>query len=317
MCSNSNPDKRKKGFRKRSFDERSRQPASKHYRQSRDRDGRHHLGGSISDPLNLEGLPDDFECPTCVPSPSDGYRKPGDQPSPLPSQLHGDPLNLEEKVPDYSQVMAMCQQHQGINGRKKKVVKKRHRSRQRSKSHSESSEEFSQVQSSSIFNPKAATYCYGNYEKYYGYRNPGVYHDDPRLKLLQKEWFVGKLCLDIGSNSGVLTTTIARNFAPAKITGVEIDKKLVRMAWKNLHRQTVPAVAPDGRPFPKSLVMSCGSLVPHHCDDGSATSSTGYPNNVDYIEVSNSPVMTYSIEYVPTVCTVFFPIVLGQLCTQQ
>ena len=269
----------------RSFDERGRQqPASKHYCRSRDRDGRHHLGGSISDPLNLEGLPDDFECPTCVPSPSDGYRRPGDQPSPLPSQLYGDPLNLEEKVSDYSQVVAKCQ-HQSINGRKKKGVKKRHRSSQRSKSHSESSEEFNLVQSSSNFNPKAATYRYGNYDKYYGYRNPGVYHDDPRLKLLQREWFVGKLCLDIGSNSGVLTSTIARSFAPTKITGIEIDKKLVRMAWKNLHRQTVPAVAPDGRPFPKSFVVSCGPLVPH-CDDGLASSSTGYPNNVDYIEVS-------------------------------
>ena len=120
LCSN--PDKRKKGYRKRSFDERGRQqPASKHYCRSRDRDGRHHLGGSISDPLNLEGLPDDFECPTCVPSPSDGYRRPGDQPSPLPSQLYGDPLNLEEKVSELltGGGKVPAPEHQ--------VVKKRHR----------------------------------------------------------------------------------------------------------------------------------------------------------------------------------------------
>ena len=52
------------------------------------------------------------------------------------------------------------------------------------------------------FNPKGGQYCYGNYDKYYGYRNSGAFEDDPRLGLLKKEWFEGRDCLDIGCNTG-------------------------------------------------------------------------------------------------------------------
>ena len=57
------------------------------------------LGGSVSDPLNLEGGVgelNDGECSTCAPSPA----VPGasDQPSPLPQYLQRDPLNLEGKI---------------------------------------------------------------------------------------------------------------------------------------------------------------------------------------------------------------------------
>ena len=52
------------------------------------------------------------------------------------------------------------------------------------------------------FNPKGSQYCYGNYDKYYGYRNSGAFEEDVRLSLLKKEWFEGKDCLDIGSNTG-------------------------------------------------------------------------------------------------------------------
>lgn len=60
------------------------------------------LGGSVSDPLNLEGdvsskLGDD--CSTCAPSPA-GPEVFG-QPSPLPLHLQHDPLNLEGKSEDF------------------------------------------------------------------------------------------------------------------------------------------------------------------------------------------------------------------------
>ena len=60
------------------------------------------LGGSVSDPLNLEGnasanLGDD--CSTCAPSPA-GPEVFG-QPSPLPLHLQHDPLNLEGKSGDF------------------------------------------------------------------------------------------------------------------------------------------------------------------------------------------------------------------------
>ena len=32
--------------------------------------------------------------------------------------------------------------------------------------------------------------------------------EDPRLKVLRKEWFEGKECLDIGCNNGIITIQI-------------------------------------------------------------------------------------------------------------
>ena len=58
-----------------------------------------------------------------------------------------------------------------------------------------------------VFKPEDQRYCYGNYDMYYGYRcasRGGTVTDvnDPRIALMKKEWFEGKLCLDIGSNTG-------------------------------------------------------------------------------------------------------------------
>ena len=35
--------------------------------------------------------------------------------------------------------------------------------------------------------------------------------EDPRLKVMKKEWFEGKDCLDIGCNSGIITITIGKS----------------------------------------------------------------------------------------------------------
>ena len=83
------------------------------------------------------------------------------------------------------------------------------------------------------FSPKGAQYCYGNYDKYYGYRNSGAFEKDMRLSLLKEEWFKGKDCLDIGSNTGqvcfcmsvCLSVCLSANtyvvyLSPAKCTGV-------------------------------------------------------------------------------------------------
>jgi 7SK snRNA methylphosphate capping enzyme len=54
-------------------------------------------------------------------------------------------------------------------------------------------------------------FIYGNYSKYYGYRNHPNQSafSDPRLECLRKKIdFAGKKCLDIGCNSGYLTVEI-------------------------------------------------------------------------------------------------------------
>lgn len=74
---------------------------------------------------------------------------------------------------------------------------------------------------------------YGNYNKYYGYRNPGC-SEDPRVRVLRSEWFEGKDVLDLGCNSGHLTLYIAKMLRPARILGLDIDSGLVHAARKNI-----------------------------------------------------------------------------------
>lgn len=74
---------------------------------------------------------------------------------------------------------------------------------------------------------------YGNYNKYYGYRNPGA-SEDARIRVLRPEWFEGKDVLDLGCNSGHLTLYIAKMLKPARILGLDIDNALVHAARKNI-----------------------------------------------------------------------------------
>lgn len=96
---------------------------------------RFRLGGSVSDPLNLEGetlanLDDD--CSTCAPSPAGGPEVFG-QPSPLPFHLQHDPLNLEGKSKDFPANKMNKHVHHGLHqhnkhgraGHKKKQGRRR------------------------------------------------------------------------------------------------------------------------------------------------------------------------------------------------
>lgn len=78
-------------------------------------------------------------------------------------------------------------------------------------------------------------YIYGNYNRYYGYRNSNV-SEDVRIVAFRAcpEYFVDKEILDIGCNDGAVTTTVAKEFRPKFITGVDIDKDLIAAARKHL-----------------------------------------------------------------------------------
>ncbi|KAH0889195.1 hypothetical protein HID58_051624 [Brassica napus] len=81
---------------------------------------------------------------------------------------------------------------------------------------------------------KSQEFCpFGNYKNYYGYRISNDMDEDPRLKVMKKEWFQGKDCLDIGCNSGVMTIHIAKKFGCRSILGVDIDSSLIEVArWR-------------------------------------------------------------------------------------
>uniref|UniRef100_UPI00398F8799 7SK snRNA methylphosphate capping enzyme-like n=1 Tax=Pristiophorus japonicus TaxID=55135 RepID=UPI00398F8799 len=138
------------------------------------------------------------------------------------------------------------------------------------------------------FQSKHRRFQYGNYSKYYGYRNPGRC-EDPRLAVLQPAWFKGKDILDLGCNSGHLTLTIAKDLRPARIVGLDIDSALVYTARQNirhfLSEDLLPspgAVGQGPRHFPVSLSRCRGPIAapPVALDRG----ADEFPNNVTFIQ---------------------------------
>jgi 7SK snRNA methylphosphate capping enzyme len=79
-------------------------------------------------------------------------------------------------------------------------------------------------------------YPFGNYRNYYGYRISNDTDEDPRLKVLKKEWFEGKDCLDIGCNSGIMTIHSAKKFGCRSILGVDIDTSRIEDAHWHLRK---------------------------------------------------------------------------------
>ena len=55
-----------------------------------------------------------------------------------------------------------------------------------------------------------------------------------RLAYLNPRWFDDRDVLDIGCNIGHVTLTVARDFNTRSVIGVDIDKKLINIANKNI-----------------------------------------------------------------------------------
>ncbi|XP_048883282.1 7SK snRNA methylphosphate capping enzyme-like isoform X2 [Brienomyrus brachyistius] len=110
---------------------------------------------------------------------------------------------------------------------------------------------------------KERKFQYGNYSKYYGYRNPGLC-EDPRMRVLRSEWFRGKVVLDLGCNTGHLTLSIAKNMQPARILGLDIDGGLVRAARHNIRHFLSELQTQEARRGPRTEHREQGvSTEPH------------------------------------------------------
>lgn len=273
------PRKRLASYGKRKFSSSSSSPIKKRRLDSTNHSRRPSaLHGTRSDPLNLSSKQ---ATPINSTHPILEHRL-GDQPDPLPAQLHHDPLNLEGKIENFDSIVSEFNKRphpQESKRQSSKASKRRKRQRKKSQSESSSNNDSCLPPPSPTYNPDKGVYRYGNYTQYYGYRNKGREGEDPRLKLLKKEWFSDKVILDIGSNTGLLTLAIAREYSPKSITGVDIDGKLVRIAWKNLHRGSVSMVTPSGQAFPKSLTMRCLPGLRN------TSTSTNYTGNVEFKQV--------------------------------
>lgn len=142
------------------------------------------------------------------------------------------------------------------------------------------------------FRSKDARYQYGNYNRYYGYRNP--HHEvDPRLKVFaqRKELFFGKDILDIGCNIGHITLSVARNLGAKSVTGIDIDRTLINIARKNVKHYVNCVQSPvsnednslDANFFPMSMPINYGPVdIPGFTKN---KQHKGFPHNVTFVQV--------------------------------
>lgn len=173
-------------------------------------------------------------------------------------------------------------------------------------------------------------YQYGNYSCYYGYH--GFYGDewegrvgaeeDPRLRLLDANWFRDKKVLDIGCGTGHMTLAIARKYDPTHILGVELDEQLVNAARQNIRhflshdlvvKERSSKMGAKGRneekveklkeeldceevlqevqqtllSLPLSFRVSRGPLCAPSLLLPLSLSSSSFPNNITFIQVSS------------------------------
>lgn len=136
--------------------------------------------------------------------------------------------------------------------------------------------------SSSQGGRKCSKFIYGNYSRYYGYRNPSL-EEDRRLKCFKKEWFEEKCVLDIGCNAGHLTLTLACGFQPSKIVGLDIDPNLIMVARKNIRYYMSSGVVASSK-FPVSNMMNYGPIeAPPVSKD--AKKKSFFPHNVLFKQV--------------------------------
>lgn len=312
------PAAKRRRYNSRSFKNEGKCSGRKHKKKSAE--FTFHLGGSISDPLNLEGLSGSgHDCTTCPPSPS-SLPAIQQQPSPLPPHRRHDPLNLEGTQKEGQHVDKPKKRKRSKSTRARSVSKGPDskavlsddafqgpsKSDDQSKKGSQpptsrvpdngtttSSDDLSSSLSAKLQKGKNEKFRYGNYNRYYGYRNSGSFASDSRLKLMKKEWFEGKAVLDIGCNTGQVTIEIARKLNPKTILGIDIDGGLIKTAKKNVIRIVpLPTDSNQGSiKFPNSFAKLYGPIAVH--DD--VESNGNFPNNIRFKQENFVPVDDASI----------------------
>lgn len=57
------------------------------------------------------------------------------------------------------------------------------------------------------------------------------------MQVLERSWFAGRRCLDVGCNEGVVSLSVAAQFGTASMRGIDIDEPLIQMACRALERE--------------------------------------------------------------------------------
>jgi len=143
-------------------------------------------------------------------------------------------------------------------------------------------------------NNNEAMFRYGNYNRYYGYRNENN-EDDKRFAVLQRDWFEGKSVLDIGSNVGHVSLWIGKNFLPARVKGVDIDVALVKAAKNNIvHYIDENYVSSLEHSFNNQEPKSQTTTSETGCDVVSEKLSFAKKQRIDIGSISDETLTTYS-----------------------
>ncbi|KAF2763294.1 Bin3-domain-containing protein [Pseudovirgaria hyperparasitica] len=141
----------------------------------------------------------------------------------------------------------------------------------------------------------------GNYRAYQGPARhqgaaPNLLHvPDARLVLIASlipDIFTSKRILDIGCNTGVVSTQLAIDFNAASVHGVDIDSSLIDKAeYYYLHRSSrvLPATAETAKVpdyFPLSAVLDAGVRAKHAKDDNVFFVAEDWVTSSDHTETA-------------------------------
>jgi 7SK snRNA methylphosphate capping enzyme len=100
---------------------------------------------------------------------------------------------------------------------------------------------------------------------------------------MKKEWFEGKDVLDLGCNTGHLTLTIAKDYSPNLVIGMDIDDSLIQIARKNT-KYYVTSEVPNTEPYPSSLPLCHGPIAPPSgLPSADSNVDNRFPSNVVFV----------------------------------
>ncbi|XP_045473128.1 7SK snRNA methylphosphate capping enzyme bin3-like isoform X2 [Harmonia axyridis] len=126
------------------------------------------------------------------------------------------------------------------------------------------------------FKDKDKKFQYGNYNRYYGYRNQNN-EIDHRLKVFSHHpyLFQDKDILDIGCNIGHVTLSVARDFGAKTVIGIDIDDKLISIARKNIKHYVKSVNSPRADELLAQEEQKCSSFEDY-------SKNRGFPKNVTF-----------------------------------
>ncbi|KAH9399033.1 hypothetical protein TYRP_018420 [Tyrophagus putrescentiae] len=279
------------------------------------------LGGNIHDPLNLNGI-------GANPGQTTPISSPFPSPFPLPADKSSsrenaskekvevlippnicDPLNLSCPNALNESDLISPTNFKSSNTQLRQTAQQQQQQQQQTSSHLFGDGVFHKHPHSSSEKPAPKNnkerFRFGNYNRYYGYRNSQ--HCDRRLELLPRDLIQGKDVLDVGCNIGHVTLTLARDYGPRRIVGVDIDPGLIEVAKKNVrHYITEAVVQREGMPLSMPLLYGPLANMPKQQGEEKEESG-GFPNNVfffalNYVPESDALLEVQEEEYDAIIC---------------